>query len=418
MVMPRDLITVLLIALLARLGAIYYWQGDLGRDPDGYRLLAQNLIDYGTFGSGEISSAYRPPLYPMMLVPCLLVDGDAHYAIAVLHLFLGLLQVGLTYRLCGLWGQQRAAPFAALWVALDPILLRQSSLVMTETLATVLALFALVATSLLASKRRLFAGLICGAAWGCACLCRPTFLPIALCAPLVTWAATGRSKTAGKLALCVLLGFAGVLAPWAIRNLISMGRPIVTTTHGGYTLYLANNQGFYDHLGEHGWRTPWTAEEFDSQIQDARRQQATGNWPADEIANDRRERSQAIDVIKANPDRFLSSTLVRIARFWSPVPHALTSEESTSARLLRYAIGVWYLPCFLLAPIGAWRIFRAVRWETLLALAMCLSFTAIHAVYWSDMRMRAPLMPAIWIWSATTVVAFARRGHSQPDAAQ
>ena len=37
-----------------------------------------------------------------------------------------------------------------------------------------------------------------------------------------------------------------VLSPWMIRNVMVFGEPIWTTTHGGYTLALANNPVYYD----------------------------------------------------------------------------------------------------------------------------------------------------------------------------
>ena len=45
----------------------------------------------------------------------------------------------------------------------------------------------------------------------------------------------------GLLALTIVL----VLSPWMIRNLLVFGEPVWTTTHGGYTLALANNPVYY-----------------------------------------------------------------------------------------------------------------------------------------------------------------------------
>ena len=36
-----------------------------------------------------------------------------------------------------------------------------------------------------------------------------------------------------------------VLLPWAVRNALVLAEPIITTTHGGYTLALANNEVYY-----------------------------------------------------------------------------------------------------------------------------------------------------------------------------
>ena len=45
----------------------------------------------------------------------------------------------------------------------------------------------------------------------------------------------------GLLALTIVI----VLSPWMIRNLVVLGEPVWTTTHGGYTLALANNPVYY-----------------------------------------------------------------------------------------------------------------------------------------------------------------------------
>ncbi len=59
----------------------------------------------------------------------------------MLHVLVGCATVGLTY-LIGCRLQVRGAWIAGVGVAVDPILLRQSQLVMTETLATFLAVLA------------------------------------------------------------------------------------------------------------------------------------------------------------------------------------------------------------------------------------------------------------------------------------
>ena len=70
----------------------------------------------------------------------------------------------------------------------------------------------------------------------------------------------------------------------------------------------------------------------------------------------------------------------------------------------------FYLSLFLLASVGiAGPIVEAIRpcepkrlrrWRP--AALMILAFCAVHALYWTDARMRAPLVPA--------VAAFAARG--------
>ena len=50
-----------------------------------------------------------------------------------------------------------------------------------------------------------------------------------------------RLMRGGLLAVTLVL----VLSPWMIRNLLVFGEPVWTTTHGGYTLALANNPVYY-----------------------------------------------------------------------------------------------------------------------------------------------------------------------------
>ena len=138
---------MLAVAILVRAGAFNLRHDTLQSDPDGYRRLARNLLGEGVFGDGETPTAYRPPLYPLLLVPCLAVEDQnlSYFAIRLLHVVLGVGTVAATLWLGVRWKLGRWSLLAALLVAFDPILVNQSLLVMTETLAACLAALALVA---------------------------------------------------------------------------------------------------------------------------------------------------------------------------------------------------------------------------------------------------------------------------------
>ena len=147
-------------------------------DPDGYRRLAENLVEHGTFGAGGVPTAFRPPLYPWLLVPCVAMGPAGRVAIGVLHVLLGVGTVWVAYRLarrCRLGGWSW---LAAGLVALDPILLGQSAVVMTETAATLLVALAMLCLGRERSSRPPRAGLPRAAlCWRLASLCRPELLP-------------------------------------------------------------------------------------------------------------------------------------------------------------------------------------------------------------------------------------------------
>ena len=106
-------------------------------DPDNYLPLAHSLIQGQGFAINGRPTAYRPPLYPIVLTPVVAVSGGrVAWGVGALHLTLGVATVLMTAvaaRRLGLTPNR--VLFAAAAVALDPVLVSQSKSVMTETLA-------------------------------------------------------------------------------------------------------------------------------------------------------------------------------------------------------------------------------------------------------------------------------------------
>src|SRR5581483_5895335 len=96
---PHDLLpwlSLVLLAVFVRGGVLVAQYDRLSADPDGYRSLAQNLLERGTLGRGNQPSAYRPPLYPIVLAGCLAGPWKPETAIALVHFALGLATVAIT----------------------------------------------------------------------------------------------------------------------------------------------------------------------------------------------------------------------------------------------------------------------------------------------------------------------------------
>jgi 4-amino-4-deoxy-L-arabinose transferase-like glycosyltransferase len=402
----RLLLGLLVLTLAVRGGALVLMRGELADDPDGYRGLAENLVQHRTFGDGQTPTAYRPPLYPLMLTLCAASAEFSGAAIGVLHLAMGLATVWLLFLLGQRWGLgRRSAALAAALVACDPILLTHSTLVMTETPATLLAVLALI--SLTAAGERPSAGraAVAGGSLALAALCRPGLLVWTVAAGAIL-AALPRSW---PMRLKVLVGFTvaamAVLSPWAIRNGVRFGRPICTTTHGGYTFLLGNNPMFYEYLRSGAWGTVWDAEELDS----------SRTVSDDELEADWQAYAEAWENISREPGMFLYACLVRAGRLWSPLPHQIDPDEGPRQRLARRAVGLWYLAELPLAAVGVWIVCRRGRrrraWLWGLLLAGCL--TAVHTLYWSNMRMRAPLMPVVALAAAAAIQKAATGGRAK-----
>jgi len=400
---------VVVVALAVRIGVLGGLPGALEEAPAGDRALARNLVEFGTLGSGDVPTAYRPPLYPLLLAPCVAVEEFARLATGALHVLLGVGTVWLVWRIGWTCGLGCWAAWAALLVACDPILLGQSAAVMSETPAAflvALALLLLVKTVLAPTLLRAAA---LGAVMGLAGLCRPELLLwTAAVAPMVllqveTWSARGKERGAAAGAALV------VLVPWAARNQAHFGQPIVTTTHGGYTLLLANNPAFYEFLRSGEWGAVWDA----AGLGPVWGGQARHAGPQDEWLADRRAYDLAWDSIRREPGMFAWACAVRAGRLWAVWPHQGTGG-------VRLAVAAWYVVEYLLAFWGIGVICRSREnaggvWLWAVLLAVCL--TGVHAVYWSDMRMRAALAPAIALVAAAGP-ALRRAGRGSRKASQ
>jgi hypothetical protein len=121
-----------------------------------------------------------------------------------------------------------------------------------------------------------------------------------------------------------------------------------------------------------------------------------------EPAADRRLRSIALQLAWARPRDFARASLARLGRFWGIAP-----TGAVYPFWLRVVTAVWSVPLGLALVAGLCRRSLWV-WPRITAPLMLAALSAVHAVYWTDLRMRAPLIPAIalivvtidgpWMW--------------------
>ena len=429
-------IAIFVLALVVR-GAVAYFRFDqLSGDPDAYARISETLADTGVYGltaaDGQpVPTAFRPPLYPYVL--SWLVSGGtlSSAAVAVFHSLMGAMTALLAYlvfeKLAGSRGGAWSGILSAALVTIDPILVQQSTLVMTETLATALAavIFWWWFRVLEPDDSKGIGGkpvqvLILGVLLAAAYLCRPTFLVWAiLLSAAVALFPDSSWRTRLGIPAMMLLPIAITLALWTQRNQQTMGHPIWATTHGGYTLLLGNNPSFYQYLREGGWGQVWDAGPFlaahehrhhgdpnsehfwtkawaETPPTGAANRRGVSEWEDDRICRD-----AALATIRRDPSTFAWSCLVRWARLWSPFPHQTPGRSPTGV----IAVGVYYVLLYIAVVVGLWRAgvssFRRQTWH-IWTLAITLSL--VHAVYWSNIRMRAPIMPALAVFAAMAVV--------------
>lgn len=525
---------VLLIGLVLRIGFVAFACHDVLFPPsaevrhdvrtnladnDDYGRLALNVVRHGTFGypkdpndpkSDMRATAYRPPLYPALLMPAAIPDllrgvplkrvELNPWVVLGIHVLLGVITIGLVYYIAYRM-ECRWCWLPSLAVAADPILLHYSTEMMTETMITLLAVWAwalylmLVRPNLgevgrkwLGMRMSLRISMVLGVVLGMAVLTRPTMLPWSI---LMIASLAFRGSDAGNrvsMITAALIAMSLINAAWMFRNKQTVGKPIWTTTHGGYTLLLANNPPLYKHFSEWGASRSWKADEFHKLW--ASRRDDKGKAHGDptlpefwetvplgtihvpdikELEDDRLAQQAAIATIKANPVGFLTGCFYRTLWLWSPYPHlepepkdklpegtaatsesapepdiaqpahsdstadvqAQTSQEkettevapkvttaeantqdstrkstqpvtspelSLAARAKQWLIGAWYCAWFAMALVGFLWLREALTSRVwLMPVLLVLTLTGIHAIYWSNMRMRAPMMPVVYM---------------------
>lgn len=351
-------------------------------DPDSFARFGRTLAIDGVFGPApDAPSAFRPPFYSLLIGPWLAFDPPWTWGIVALHLLASAATVLLTWQIATSLGAGRWALLAALLVAVDPLLIRQSTLLMTETVFTALFLGMIAGWIGDGAKGRRFVvrAILGGLLLGLAGLTRPiAWATWALLAPAAWWEKRTREWLL-TLAIALL-----VAAPWMARNYFVIGRPLLTTTHGGYTLWLGQNPTYYEHVVV-GKSDRWPDGVFEEWT--IRNGRETEGMP--ETQKDAYFRKRATDWMTEHPAQAARSIAYRAWSLWRPAP-----QMGPSA--LRLACGAFSLALYALAFLGLTR--RSAWSPPALALPICLlAFTLVHGLYWSDVRMRAPLEPVLAI---------------------
>lgn len=421
----RYLIALLVLAALLRLGVICWKPESLAEDRDLYWGIAKRLADGDGFANPVwgYPTAYRPPLYPLLLAGILFVGGGTKLLAAV-QIGLSVATVWLTWRLARRLGCQPWALLAAAFVAGNPLLVQSTSLAMTETLcAFLLTRLLLVVVETRAGDWRRHWGI--GVLVGLSALCRPTvwaFVAVTCAIGLITLfkRATTTEGSAKRKAVFewTMIGLVCGLtvAPWVIRNIRILQSPIVTTTHGGYTLFLGNNNDFYRAEIAEPTGQPWDSREWQKNlfldqthfdlradshpwITHINRREILRN---NEVARDKWLSDRARDWIQRHPREFAELCWLRVKWFWNIFPGG--SDAGSLPTVARWGVAVFFAIELLAAAVGLWRLRRAewsVWWPLVL---LVLSFALVHVVYWSNLRMRAPVEPVLALLAARGLI--------------
>lgn len=407
------LIVLALLGGMARAGWVAAHPGLMRIDVDGYLDIGSHLAAGAGYSAGNppYFTAFRPPLYPLLVAAALRLPGELH-ALAALQVVMGLLTILVTGLLARRLGTSSIAALAAgLVVAVDPVLIHVTATPMTETLCTLLV--ALWGYSIASSSPTISRACFSGFLLGLLALCRPTFLPYTLLQLAAVLLLTNRknstsspensahSRTWRRSAVIQFLCVTLCLFPWFLRNGLVVGKWTPATTHGGYTLLLGNNSTFYREVLHGPWGTAWSGESLLPWQQELETRLRAAQPPLNtEPQRDQWFYREAFDTMRRQPTDFLLSCLYRFTRLWDILPQ--DPQRAAIPLPVRWGMAAWFSLLWFGLLVGIGVLFQRRNSAGFsppsgFLLLMILNVTAVHLLYWTDLRMRAPLIPLVAI---------------------
>lgn len=212
----RALLCLTLAAFLLRLFLVWRFEQVISPDGVQYVTLGRSLLA-GNFRDGL--STYWTPLYPLLIGFASLFFRDAEFAARLVSIIAGALLVIPAHRLIRKWYGERAALLGACLVALHPLLIYYSTVVLTESTYTLLFTTGVLAGWTALGGERARSYLFAGSAFGTCYLLKPEacgFLILLLVQTLgrKLVVRAGSFKTSARNGLLLCAGFMLMAAPY------------------------------------------------------------------------------------------------------------------------------------------------------------------------------------------------------------
>ena len=226
--------------------------------------IARMFVEHGTFGFVPgAPSAYTQPLYAWFLIPIYWIFGANWWSIGTAQILVAIATAWLVFEIGSRVLCRRAGLIAAAIATLNPYLVWHDVHVNREIVDQLVAAALVLLTLLVVERPTRWRAFLLGIVSGISMLgnTRLVFIPI-LCAVYVAWRLP-RARATALVAALVLSGAAVAVAPWLVRNQLSVG--CFTLTTDGRAMWKANNPRTYhllssgqwiDNIGRHPPRPP------------------------------------------------------------------------------------------------------------------------------------------------------------------
>jgi hypothetical protein len=373
---------------------------------------AQTFLASGTYGFiPDVPSAYTQPLYGFFLIPLYWVAERHWFVIGLAHVVVAVATAWLVYELGRRVVDTRVAVVAALLTTLHPYVVWHDVHMNREILDQLLAVAAVLLTLFVAdgqnsssTTRRLAAGAL-GVTLGLMILgnVRTLFIPLVLAA-YVVW------RRGWTWAPAVALGVAAlVVAPWVVRNEISVGCAAITTD--ARALWKANNEHTLETLRAGKWIDDVPLEGTPLSPQDAHAVYERNGRVirTDECAQMRFYRERAFEFMREQPGEKAKLGAYGAKLLWQPWVFQTEGRpgRGTWLDLGRSVVEpAFMIAVYALALVG---LARVPRHFAVLALALLAYQTLTAILFVGATRYRVPWDFLVIIPAAAMLVAIVDR---------
>jgi hypothetical protein len=394
-------------SVLPRLAALLVERHDVtSAFVDKGDVFAQTFVESGTYGFiPGVPSAYTQPLYGFFLTPLYWAAGRSWASVGVAQILVALLTALLVYELGRRVVSPRVGVVVALVATLHPYLIWHDVHMNREILDQALTVGLVLAALVAAERRTVLWGAAAGAVAGVAILgnVRLLLVPLLLAGFL---ALRGAAVPGAVLTVVAAL----VVAPWVVRNEVSVGCIALTTD--SRALWKANNEHTLETLRRGGWiddvpripGAPPTPQEAWGLYE------ATGKIErVDECAQMRLYRSRALDFMREHPGEKARLAVLAARMYWQP--RVTKTEGRAGSGTWLDTARDWVEPVYVLALFGfALAGLRLVpRRYLALALSLLAYNTLAAMVFAGETRYRVPWDFLLAVPAAAALVALRER---------
>ena len=369
---------------------------------NGYSLffeMAQSIAaGKGIALANGVSTAFRVPLYPILLAG-LTLGHRWVWPIVIAESLIGaataLYAALLARQMFGEAKGESAAVLAAVLTAVYPYYVVHDTALQETSLFTLLTLVAVTLALRAARAGAMAPAALCGLVLGLDVLARSPIAPFAVLVPL--WLIARRRIAAG-----LLCGAAVVLTvtPWLIRNQLVAGGPVLTT-EAGFELWNGNNDMLFRYYPMQSVDVSISAHIETLHAVGAKDLPAPGS---SEVVVDRWFRQRALEYIRAHPWLTVANGFRKIGAAFDWLPTPRRSRAQTVLHALSFG------PVMVLGLCGMWR--RRAEWrDDSLIYLLFAQFLVVTAVYFGQTNHRVFLDVYLIVFTAGAVAA--RIGRSQ-----